>query len=101
MTFHSTEPVPRSAPGTGTGVKTFVTAVLLTFGVGLLGMVGWAVLSSGFGGFLGLVAGVFGVVWWRSIHDKTVFPQVIPTKSVVILAVVNAVLALVLILTAG
>ncbi len=100
MTYHSTEPVPRPKTG-GTDVKTFVTAVLLTFGVGLLGMVGWAVLSSGFGGFLGLVAGVFGVVWWRSIHGKTVFPKVIPTKSVVILAVVNAVLALILLLTAG
>ncbi|MEU8639721.1 hypothetical protein AB0C38_46650 [Amycolatopsis sp. NPDC048633] len=100
MTYHSTEPVPRPKTG-GTDVKTFVTAVLLTFGVGLLGMVGWAVLSSGFGGFLGLVAGVFGVVWWRSIHGKVVFPKVIPTKSVVILAVVNAVLALILLLTAG
>jgi hypothetical protein len=99
VTFHSTEPVPR-ASGAGADVKTFVTAVLLTFGVGLLGMVGWAVLSSGFGGFLGLVAGVFGVVWWRKIHGKA-FPRVLPTKSVVILAVVNAVLALVLILMAG
>jgi hypothetical protein len=100
VTFHSTEPVPRPKTG-GTDVKTFVTAVLLTFGVGLLGMVGWAVLSSGFGGFLGLVAGVFGVVWWRNIHDKTVFPKVVPTKSVVILAVINAVLALLLILLAS
>ncbi|MFJ9777952.1 hypothetical protein ACIRSS_00115 [Amycolatopsis sp. NPDC101161] len=100
MTYHSTQPVPRPKTG-GADVKTFVTAVLLTFGVGLLGMVGWAVLSSGFGGFLGLVAGVFGVVWWRSIHGKKAFPKVIPTKSVVILAVVNAVLALILILTAG
>ncbi|MEV6628439.1 hypothetical protein AB0M83_47450 [Amycolatopsis sp. NPDC051106] len=99
MTYHSTEPVPRPKTG-GADVKTFVTAVLLTFGVGLLGMVGWAVLSSGFGGFLGLVAGVFGVVLWRKIHGKA-FPQVLPTKSVVILAVVNAVLTLILFLTAG
>jgi hypothetical protein len=99
VTYHSTEPVPR-ASGAGPDVKTFVTAVLLTFGVGLLGMVGWAVLSSGFGGFLGLVAGVLGVVWWRHALGK-VFPLVIPTKAVVILAVVNAVLALILVLTAG
>ncbi|HEY3468282.1 MAG TPA: hypothetical protein VGL47_24350 [Amycolatopsis sp.] len=99
MTYHSTEPVPRPKTA-GADVKTFVTAVLLTFGVGLLGMVGWAVLSSGFGGFLGLVGGVFAVVWWRHIHGK-VFPKVIPTKSVVILAVVIAVLALILLLTAG
>lgn len=100
MTYHSTEPV-RRPKSTGADVKTFVTAVLLTFGVGLLGMVGWAVLDSGFGGFLGLVAGVFGIVWWRSIHGKVVFPKAIPAKSVVILAVVNAVLALILLLTAG
>ncbi|GAB3168196.1 hypothetical protein [Amycolatopsis sp. NPDC004378] len=99
MTY-STQPVPRPKTA-GADVKTFVTAVLLTFGVGLLGMVGWAVLSSGFGGFLGLVAGVFGVVWWRTVHGKVVFPKVIPTKSVVILAVVNAVLALILFLLAG
>lgn len=99
MTYHSTEPARRPKTA-GADVKTFVTAVLLTFGVGLLGMVGWAVLSSGFGGFLGLVGGVFAVVWWRHIHGK-VFPKVIPTKSVVILAVVIAVLALILLLTAG
>ncbi|MBE8524968.1 hypothetical protein ILP97_47115 [Amycolatopsis sp. H6(2020)] len=99
MTYHSTEPVPRPKT-TGADIKTFVAAVLLTFGVGLLGMVGWAVLDSGFGGFLGLVGGVFGVVWWRKIHGKA-FPKVLPTKSVVILAVVNAALALVLLLAAG
>ncbi|SFW90695.1 hypothetical protein [Amycolatopsis australiensis] len=99
MTYHSTEPV-RRPKSTGADVKTFVTAVLLTFGVGLLGMVGWAVLDSGFGGFLGLVGGVFGVVWWRHLHGKA-FPKVVPTKSVVLLAVVNAVLALILLLTAG
>ena len=99
MTYHSTEPVPRPKT-TGADIKTFVAAVLLTFGVGLLGMVGWAVLDSGFGGFLGLVGGVFGIVWWRKIHGKA-FPKVLPTKSVVILAVVNAALALILLLTAG
>jgi len=99
VTYHSTEPVPRPKT-TGADIKTFVAAVLLTFGVGLLGMVGWAVLDSGFGGFLGLVGGVFGVVWWRKIHGKA-FPKVLPTKSVVILAVVNAALALVLLLAAG
>jgi len=99
VTYHSIEPVPRPKT-TGADIKTFVAAVLLTFGVGLLGMVGWAVLDSGFGGFLGLVGGVFGVVWWRKIHGKA-FPKVLPTKSVVILAVVNAALALVLLLAAG
>lgn len=99
MTYHSTEPVPRPKT-TGADVKTFVAAVLLTFGVGLLGMVGWAVLDSGFGGFLGLVAGGFGVVWWRKIHGLA-FPKVLPTRSVVILAAVNAVLALILFLMAG
>ncbi|MEQ0565653.1 hypothetical protein ABJI51_43285 [Amycolatopsis sp. NEAU-NG30] len=99
MTYHSTQPAPR--PRTGAAdVKTFVTAVLLTFGVGLLGMFGWAVLGSGFGGFLGLVAGVFGVVWWRKIHGKA-FPPVLPTKSVIYLAAFNALLTLALFLLAG
>ena len=99
MTYHSTEPVPRPKTA-GADVKTFVTAVLLTFGVGLLGMVGWAALGSGFGGFLGLVAAGFAIFWWKHVHGK-VFPKVVPTKSVVILAVVIAVLALILLLTAG
>jgi hypothetical protein len=39
-------------------------------------------------------------VWWKNIHDQ-VFPAVVPTRSVIILAVVNAVLAVILLLTAG
>lgn len=100
MTYPSASPARRT-PGAAADVKTFAAAVLLTFGVGMLGMVGWAVLDSGFGGFLGLVGGVFAVFWWRHVHGGKVFPRVLPTKSVVLLAVVNVVLALVLVLTAG
>ncbi|MGW4484489.1 hypothetical protein ACWEOE_11680 [Amycolatopsis sp. NPDC004368] len=92
MSFPATSQGRRPAqPGVGLDVKIFATAVLLTFGVGLLGMVGWALLSSGFGGFLGLVAGGFGVYWWRSLHGQ-VFARNLPTRSVVILLVVNIVL---------
>ena len=67
---------------------------------GLLGMVGWALLSSGFGFFLGLVAAGFGIYWWRSLHGK-VFAADLPTRSVIILLVVNVVLAGILLLTAA
>ncbi|MFF4600989.1 hypothetical protein [Amycolatopsis sp. NPDC001319] len=92
MSFPATSQGRRPAqPGAGVDVKTFATAVLLTFGVGLLGMVGWALLSSGFGAVLGLAAGGFGVYWWRSLHGQ-VFAQNLPTRSVIILLVVNVVL---------
>ncbi|MFD9895107.1 hypothetical protein ACFWY9_37675 [Amycolatopsis sp. NPDC059027] len=100
MTYHPAQPAKTKSPGAGTDVKTFATAVLLTFGAGLLGMVGWALLSSGFGGFLGLVAAGFGIWWWAKIHGK-VIPRELRTRSVVILLVVNAVLALALFLLAG
>ncbi len=99
MTYNLAPPARRT-PGTGADVKTFATAVLLTFGAGLLGMVGWAVLDSGFGGFLGLVGAFFAIFWWRHKHGK-VFPREVPAKSVVLLAVVNVVLALILVFTAG
>jgi hypothetical protein len=99
VTSPSTQPAKR--PGTaGQDVKTFATAVLLTFGVGLLGMVGWAVLGSGFGGFLGLLGGLFGVLWWRHAHGKVV-PENLKTRSVLLLLVVNVVLGVILLVSAG
>ena len=99
MTYPSASPARRTS-GAGNDVKTFVTAVLLTFGAGLLGMVGWAVLDSGFGGFLGLVGAVFAIFWWRHVHGK-VFPRDLSTKSVILLLVVNVVLGLILVFSAG
>ncbi|MEU3623971.1 hypothetical protein [Amycolatopsis coloradensis] len=90
-------PAKSATPGRATDVKTFATAVLLTFGVGVLMMDGWALMDSGFGAFLGLVAGGFGIYWWRSIQGK-VFPRELSTKSVVILTVINIVLVLLLLL---
>ncbi|WP_326569500.1 hypothetical protein VSH64_00115 [Amycolatopsis rhabdoformis] len=100
MSFPATSSSRRPAqPGTGLDVKTFATAVLLTFGAGLLAMDGWALLSSGFGAFLGLVAAGFGIYWWRSLHGQ-VFARNLPTRSVIILLVVNVVLAGILLLVA-
>ncbi|ANN19107.1 hypothetical protein SD37_28105 [Amycolatopsis orientalis] len=90
-------PAKPAASGTGADIKTFATAVLLTFGTGVLMMDGWALLDSGFGAFLGLVGAGFGIFWWRSIHGK-VFPRELSTKSVVILTVINVVLVLLLLL---
>ncbi|WP_181773796.1 hypothetical protein [Amycolatopsis pittospori] len=100
MTYNQMQPAHPARPATvgkGADVKTFATAVLLTFGTGLLMMDGWALLDSGFGAFLGLVGGGFGIFWWRSIHGK-VFPRELSTKSVVILTVINVVLVLLLLL---
>ncbi|MEV6913182.1 hypothetical protein [Amycolatopsis sp. NPDC051071] len=93
-------PAKPATPGAGADIKTFATAVLLTFGTGLLMMDGWALLDSGFGAFLGLVAGGFGIFWWRKIHGK-VFPRALSTKAAVILAVINVALALLLLLLVG
>lgn len=100
VTHNAAQPARSNGAGTASDVKVFVSAVLLTFGAGLLLMVGYALLSSGFGGFLGIIAAVFGIVWWKNIHGK-VFPAEIPTRSVVILAAVNVILAVVLVLIVG
>ncbi|NIH79258.1 hypothetical protein [Amycolatopsis viridis] len=84
--------------GPASDVRTFITAVLLTFAAGELMLLGYALLGV-FGGIIGLVAAIFGVVWWRSIHDKRAFPRDLPVKSVVILAVVTAVITLLAFLT--
>jgi hypothetical protein len=100
VTYNAAQPARSDRAGTASDVKVFISAVLLTFGAGLLLMVGYALLSSGFGGFLGIIAAVFGIVWWRSIHGK-VFPAEIPTRSVIILAAVNVILAVILFLVVG
>ncbi|HVW44210.1 MAG TPA: hypothetical protein VHC18_22965 [Amycolatopsis sp.] len=76
--------------GTGSDVRTFLTAGLLTYGTGVLMLNGY-ILIGVFGAILGLVAGGLCVLWWRNKHDK-VFPRDLPVKSVVILAVVDVVL---------
>jgi hypothetical protein len=94
------EAQPARSNGAGTDVKTFATAVLLTFGAGLLAMVGNGLLDSFFGAILGLVAAGFGIVFWKNKLGK-VFPEVVPTKGLVILAVVDVVLMLGLLLLLG
>ncbi|GAA1981136.1 hypothetical protein [Amycolatopsis minnesotensis] len=80
--------------GRASDVKTAAAAALLTFGAGMLVLVGYLLLDSFFGGLLGAVGAVFAVIWWRSVHEK-VFPRDIPVKSMIVLAVVNAVLGVI------
>ncbi|WP_344867965.1 hypothetical protein [Amycolatopsis ultiminotia] len=96
----STHPAQPANTGIGTDVKTFATAVLLTFGAGMLGMVGWGLLGSGFGFFLGLVAAGFGIYWWHSLHGS-VISSTLPVRSVVLLFVVDALLMGALLLMVG
>ncbi|NIH87847.1 hypothetical protein FHX45_004740 [Amycolatopsis granulosa] len=84
--------------GPASDVRTFIAAVLLTFAAGELMLLGYALLGV-FGGIIGVVAAFFGVLWWRTIHDKRAFPRDLPVKSVVILAVVTAVITLLAFLT--
>lgn len=102
MTYYQADSTPSKAVATGKGtdVKTFATAVLLTFGTGLLMMVGNGLLDSFFGAILGLVAAIFGIVFWKNKLGK-VFPDAVPTKGIVLLAVVNVVLVIGLILMVG
>ena len=76
--------------GTGSDVRTFLAAVLLTYGTGVLMLNGY-ILIGVFGAILGLIAGGLCVLWWRNKHDK-VFPRDLPVKSLVIVAVVDVVL---------
>ncbi|OZM70033.1 hypothetical protein CFN78_27525 [Amycolatopsis antarctica] len=80
------------AKGGGEDVKTFATAALLTFSAGMLVLIG-TLLIGGFGTFLGIVAAVLGVVWWRSVNEK-VFPRTLPNSSMITLAVATGVLGL-------
>jgi hypothetical protein len=102
VTYNHAQPA-RSDGGSGgaaPGVKTFASAVLLTYGAGMLLMVGYALLNSFFGVILGIAAAGFGIVFWKNRHGG-IFPSTIPTRSVIILAVVNILLGVILVLTAG
>jgi hypothetical protein len=93
VTYNHAQPASSSAPaGAGADVKTFAAAVLLTFGTGLLMFIGNGLLDSFFGAILGLVAGIFGIVFWKNKHGK-VFPDALPTRSVILLLVIDIVLA--------
>ncbi|MEU6643825.1 hypothetical protein ABZ863_14905 [Saccharomonospora sp. NPDC046836] len=76
--------------GTASDVKTFAAAALLTFAAGALTLVGY-VMAGGFGGFLGIIGAVFGVVWWKNLHGK-VFPRDLPGRSLAGLLAAAAVL---------
>ncbi|WP_169515776.1 hypothetical protein [Amycolatopsis nigrescens] len=78
--------------GSGLDIKTFLAAALMSFSAGMLVLVGYILLGNFFGGFLGAVGAGFGIVWWRSVHDKTIFPRNLSGKAVAVLAVVSAVL---------
>jgi hypothetical protein len=93
VTYNHAEPARTNdaSSGAGADVKTFATAVLLTFGTGLLMLVGDGLLGSFFGAILGLVAAIFGIVFWKNKHGK-VFPDVVPTRSVIILLVIDILL---------
>ena len=83
--------------GTGSDVRTFLAAVLLTYGTGVLMLDGY-ILIGAFGAILGLIGGVLCVLWWRHRNGDKVFPRSLPTKSIVMLAVVDAVLTVLAVL---
>jgi hypothetical protein len=78
-------------------VVVFLVSALLPLGFGLAVILGMLLLD-GFGAFLGIIGGLFGLGWWHSQH-KALVPRDASTKSVVVLAVVvAALLTLVLVL---
>jgi hypothetical protein len=74
--------------GTGSDVRTFVSAALLTYVVGVLLLNGVILLDTG-GFFLGLFVAFFAVLGWRKYHGKKLFPRNIPVRSVIVLAVLG------------
>lgn len=76
--------------GAASDAKTFAAAALLTFAAGMIVLIGY-IMAGGFGGFLGIIGAVFGVVWWKNLHGK-VFPRDLPAKSLVGLLVTAAAL---------
>lgn len=77
--------------GTGSDVRTFVSAALLTYIVGVLVLNGVILLGAG-GAFLALLVALFTVLGWRKYHGKKIFPRDIPVRSVILLGVVGIVL---------
>jgi hypothetical protein len=82
----------RVSAGTGSDLRTLVAAALLTYAGGVLMLVGYILLGNAGGALLGLVGAVFGVLWWRNLHGRKVFPRDPGTGSVITLAGVGAVL---------
>jgi hypothetical protein len=80
--------------GPGSDVGALLVAALLTYSGGVLMLVGYLLLDGVFGAILGIVAAVFGVVWWRKVHDDKVFPRRVKPQGVIILAVVGALLTI-------
>lgn len=87
--------------GTGSDVRALLAAALLTYSGGVLMLVGYLLLNSVFGAILGLVGAIFGVVWWRKVHEDRVFPRDLPAKSVIVVAAVGAALTLLAFLLAA
>lgn len=87
--------------GTASDIRALLAAALLTYSGGVLMLVGYLLLNGVFGAILGLVGAIFGVVWWRKVHNDRVFPRDVPVKSVVVLVAVGAVLTVLAFLLAA
>jgi len=98
VTYNMPQPTGSTQVSTdgASGAKTFTAAALLTFSSGMLMLIGY-LLIGGFGVFLGIVAAVLGVLWWRSANDK-MFPANLKKSSLISVTVASAVLGLIVFL---
>lgn len=87
---HQSSQGNRVSAGPASDVKTFVAAAMLTFTAGVVVLIGY-LMAGGFGGFMGIIGAVFGVVWWKGVHGK-VFPKDLPSVSLMLLGVVGLLL---------
>lgn len=85
--------------GLASDLRIVAAAALLTFGSGVLMLIGYLMVGA-FGVLLALFGAGLGWSWWSGQHGGKLFPRELPTSSLTTLAAVTGFLTLVMLLMA-